>query len=147
MGYLANFVVYTLAMVGVIVVALLVFKNATSVNTGKISKNLMVLDTLSLGPRKTLYIVSAGKERFLIAGDTDKTNLISKLDYDGFDTEEFSTVKTSDFGFKNIKDAIDKIPHSGFGIKEQPNKTSKSEFGFGSSKGSNMIKTFAERIK
>ena len=30
MGYLANFMVYTLAMVGVIVVALLIFKSATS---------------------------------------------------------------------------------------------------------------------
>ena len=32
MGYLANFMVYTLAMIGVIFVALLVFKNATGVS-------------------------------------------------------------------------------------------------------------------
>ena len=41
---------------------------------------MKVHDTLSLGPRKTLYIVSAGKEKFLIAGDVDKTSLISKLE-------------------------------------------------------------------
>lgn len=81
MGYLANFMVYTLAMVGVIVVALLVFKNATSGGCGnKTSKHLKVIDTMSLGPRKTLYIVSAGAEKFLIAGDVDKTTLISKLE-------------------------------------------------------------------
>ena len=80
MGYLANFMVYTLAMVGVIVVALLVFKGATSsARGGKSSKCLKIVDTMSLGPRKTLYIVSAGNERFLIAGDVDKTSLISKL--------------------------------------------------------------------
>ena len=79
MGYLANFIVYTLAMVGVIVVALLVFKNSTGITTKSSSKTLKIHDTLSLGPRKTLYIVSAGNEKFLIAGDVDKTTLISKL--------------------------------------------------------------------
>ena len=40
MGYITNFIVYTLAMVGVIVVALLVFKNATSISSGRTSKYL-----------------------------------------------------------------------------------------------------------
>ena len=81
MGYLANFMVYTFAMVGIIVVALLIFKNATSGGVGrKSSKLLKVVDSMSLAPRKTLYIVSAGEEKFLIAGDVDKTTLISKLE-------------------------------------------------------------------
>lgn len=80
MGYLANFMVYTLAMVGVIVIALLIFKSATSQGIGTKSKYLKILDTISLAPRKTLYIVSAGKEKFLIAGDVNSTSLISKLD-------------------------------------------------------------------
>ena len=79
MGYLTNFIVYTLAMVGVIVLALLIFKSSTTVGSKGGSKYLKVHDTLSLGPRKTLYIVSAGEEKFLIAGDVDKTTLISKL--------------------------------------------------------------------
>ena len=79
MGYLANFMVYTLAMVGVIVIALLIFKSATSQGIGNKSKYLKILDTISLAPRKTLYIVSAGKEKFLIAGDVNNTTLISKL--------------------------------------------------------------------
>ena len=80
MGYLANFIVYTLAMVGVIVVALLIFKNATSVGGFQKSKYLKLVDTMSLGQRKMLYIVSTGAENFLVAGDSDKTTLISKLD-------------------------------------------------------------------
>ena len=79
MGYLTNFIVYTLAMVGVVVLALFVFKTSTSTGVKNGSKYLKVHDTLSLGPRKTLYIVSAGEEKFLIAGDVDKTTLISKL--------------------------------------------------------------------
>lgn len=80
MGYLANFMVYTLAMVGVIVVALLIFKGTTSQGIGSKSKYLRIIDTMSLAPRKTLYIVSTGTEKFLIAGDVDKTTLISKLE-------------------------------------------------------------------
>lgn len=80
MGYLSNFIVYTLAMAGVMAMALLIFKNATGAGAHGKAKHMKVLDTLSLTPRKTLYIVSAGSEKFLIAGDTDRTTLISKLE-------------------------------------------------------------------
>ena len=80
MGYLANFMIYTFAMVGVIAVALLIFKNASTPGGLKKSKYMNIIDTMTLAPRKTLYIVSAGQEKFLIAGDVDKTTLISKLE-------------------------------------------------------------------
>ena len=80
MGYITNFIVYTLAMVGVIVVALLVFKNATSAGGGKRSKYLTIIDSISLGQRKNLFIISTGKEQFLIAGDVNNTSLISKIE-------------------------------------------------------------------
>ena len=80
MGYITNFIVYTLAMVGVIVVALLVFKNATSFCGTKHSKYLKIIDSISLGQRKNLFIVSTGKEQFLIAGDANNTCLISKIE-------------------------------------------------------------------
>ena len=77
MGYITNFIVYTLAMVGVIVVALLVFKNATSVGGGKHSKYLKIIDSISLGQRKSMFIISTGKEQFLVASDVNNTSLIS----------------------------------------------------------------------
>lgn len=107
MGYLANFMVYTFAMVGVIVVALLVFKNATNCGGASKSKYLKILDTMSLAPRKTLYIVSTGREKFLIAGDVDKTTLISKLE-------------TSEESFKETLESLPKsnyIDKSSIGIK------------------------------
>ena len=75
MGYLANFMVYTLAMIGVIAIALIVFKNANSFGGAGKSKHLKVIDTLSIAPRKTLYVVSTGREKFLIAGDVGNTTL------------------------------------------------------------------------
>lgn len=136
MGYLTNFIVYTLAMVGVIVLALLVFKSTTTAGVKGGSKYLKVHDTLSLGPRKTLYIVSAGEEKFLIAGDVDKTTLISKL---------------------GVKDSVDLKPHSVETFKETmenlPTKTSymdKSVVGIYKTQDKpydSVMKNLAERIR
>ena len=78
-GYLINFIVYTTAMVGIIFLAVFVYKKFSCTVESK-SKFLNVEDCISLAPRKNLYVVRAGKERFLIASDIDKTSLISKLD-------------------------------------------------------------------
>ena len=78
-GYLLNFVVYTAAMTGVIFVAILAYKNFSYTKSSS-SKYLNIEESISLAPRKNLYIVKAGNERFLIASDAERTSLISKLD-------------------------------------------------------------------
>ena len=124
MGYITNFIVYTLAMVGVIVVALLVFKNATSIGGGKASKYLKIIDSISLGQRKNLYIVSTGKEQFLIAGDVNNTCLISKLE--GIcgvavlpntqipECEPINEFKTNIGSSKSFKDTLNSLPKTEF---------------------------------
>lgn len=79
-GYIANFTVYTMAMIGLICFAVFIYKKfmdgtMRSDNT----KFLSVEESMSLSPRKTLHVVRAGKEKFLIASDIDRTTLISKL--------------------------------------------------------------------
>ncbi len=81
MGYLSHFAVYTLAMLSVIGIALFVYKKFNMVNFSSRKSNLLrVEDVLSLSPRKTLYVINANGEKFLIAGDLDRTTLISKLE-------------------------------------------------------------------
>jgi len=81
MGYLSNFIVYLLAMIGLIILALYVYKKFNvSGFTSKRNNSIHVEDTLCLTPRKTLYVVRSGSERFLIAGDMERTTLISKLE-------------------------------------------------------------------
>lgn len=77
-GYMINFGVYTLAMVGIIAAALFVYKKSTTMSIGNKS-NLKIDDKIALNARKSLYVVNAGGERFLIAGDIDNTSLIAKL--------------------------------------------------------------------
>lgn len=78
--YLINFLVYSMAMVGLLFVCLLVYKK-TMVNN-KFAKNnseLHIENALNLSQRKTLYVVKAGNEKFLIASDVERTSFLAKL--------------------------------------------------------------------
>ena len=121
MGYLTNFIVYTLAMVGVIVIALLVFKNSTCFHTGTKSKYLKILDSMTIAPRKTLYIISAGQEKFLIAGDVDKTTLISKLE-SNLQEDIRQNIEKNDYIMQNIPglNTANLTVHSSL-MKDNPN--------------------------
>ena len=103
-SYLGNFAVYTLAMAGLIFFALMVYKKAISIGGIKSSKNkiLSVEETISIAPRKTLYVVKAGNEKFLIAGDVDKTTLISKLNSVNKTDFDVQTVDNIDESSDNI---------------------------------------------
>lgn len=81
MGYLANFIVYLFAMTGLIGLSVFVFKITNGKNVlKKGTDKLKVLESMSLGARKSLYIIEAEGEKFLIAGDAERTSLISKLE-------------------------------------------------------------------
>ena len=134
-------------MVGVFVVALMVFKNATGTVTKGGSKFLKIHDSLSLGPRKTLYIVSAGEEKFLIAGDVDKTSLISKLNCKDETvlqvSENFKTSNVENITTKSFKETMNALPkqkkyidRTGLGIRSVQDKPYDS-----------VMKNLAERIR
>lgn len=97
-GYLLNFIVYTTAMVGIIFLAVFVYKKCSFTGNSK-SNFLNVEDCISLAPRKNLYVVRAGNERFLVASDAERTSLISKL---GDDSVIPETSKTSVDELPNI---------------------------------------------
>lgn len=79
-SYIAHFAVYTMAMIGLIFFAIFVYKKFMNGGLGgKSSKTLSIEESMNINPRKSLLIVRAGNERFLIASDVDKTTLISKL--------------------------------------------------------------------
>lgn len=81
-GYIVNFAVYTMAMIGLIFFALMVYKKCAGFGGISSSNNklMKVEETIYLAPRKNLYVVKVGDERFLLAGDVDRTSLIAKLD-------------------------------------------------------------------
>lgn len=81
-GYIVNFAIYTMAMLGLIFFALMIYQKASKNGGFGARKNsfLSLEESMSIGPRKNLYVVRAGNERFLLSSDMDKTSFIAKLD-------------------------------------------------------------------
>lgn len=79
-SYLLHFIAYTFAMIGFIMMALFVYKKCMYTNPTSKDKNfLSVENSLKLNATKTIYVIKAGKEKFLIAGDSANTTMLSKL--------------------------------------------------------------------
>lgn len=135
MGYMVNFIVYTIAMVGIIFLAVFVYKKF-SFTTGSKSKFLNVEDCISVGPRKEIFVVRAGNERFLVASDVGRTSLISKLGENSSYTSEmrnFSNNETNEKSIlrsKNVQtnSSVDELPEIVTFPKRQQNKQPKKVF-------------------
>ena len=104
-SYFTNFLVYVFAMSGVLLTAVFIYKKFGTIAEGKEGKVLKIKDRLSIAPRKTLYIVQAGEESFLIAGDTDRTTMLAKLNSSGNleQTPQYSGVTQEDIQINNQK--------------------------------------------
>ncbi len=80
-SYLINFFVYTLAMIGFFVLAVWVYKKSVYSNTASKDKGFLNIENmLRLSPTKTIYVIKAGNEKFLIAGDSANTTMLAKLE-------------------------------------------------------------------
>ena len=78
--YLISFVTYTFAMAGLLILALIIYKKATAtMQKGTMNNFLAIEHKLDLSARKSICVVRAGYERFLIASDIDRTTLLAKL--------------------------------------------------------------------
>lgn len=79
-SYITNFTVYTMAMLGLIFFALFVYKKFMNGSLGgNSSKFLSIEESMSINPRKSILVVRAGSEKFLVASDVDRTTLLSRL--------------------------------------------------------------------
>ena len=120
-GYLTGFIVYTAAMIGVIFIAIFAYSKFSFKGSSK-SKFLNVEDCINLAPRKNLYVVRAGKERFLVASDAERTTLISKL-------AENAKQKISGMIESEDMSGVDELPVIvDFSSKIKDSKTSKKIF-------------------
>ena len=81
-GYLTGFCVYTFAMIGIILVGFVVAKRCMYGNSSAKNRDkfLEVETSLVIEPKKTIYVLKAGNEKFLIASDMERTSFLTKLD-------------------------------------------------------------------
>ncbi len=103
-GYLTNFIVYAFAMSGVMLIAVSIYKKVCGVQgTKPAGKILSVQDKLAIAPRKNLYVVKAGEEYFLVAGDAERTTMLSKLNMNTKPAEVYRTsIQPENFKHEDI---------------------------------------------
>ena len=79
-NYLISFIVYSMAMVGFLVLCVMIYKKTMPNNRcAKNNHELEIENALNLSQRKTLYVIKAGSEKFLIAADAERTSFLAKL--------------------------------------------------------------------
>ena len=83
--YLFKFIFYTSGVIGLLLIAYVFAKSCLSggIILNKKKGNLEIEETLGISPRKTLHIVRAFDEKFLIASDANSTVLLAKLGDNG----------------------------------------------------------------
>ena len=95
--YLFKFIFYTSGVIGILLIGYVVAKNFLSgafVMSNK-KGNLEIEESLAISPRKSLHIVRAFDEKFLVASDATSTTLLARLNsenevIDKTNVEEFS---------------------------------------------------------
>lgn len=84
-GYITGFAVYTLAMTGILFLAFIIAKKCMILPNGRSKNNfLQVENYMSLDAGKGLYVVKAGRERFLIASSRESCQFMTKLEEHNF---------------------------------------------------------------
>lgn len=103
-GYLMSFTFYTLAMIGVILIGYVIAKKSLNGVYSQTSKNkfLSIESVLTIEPRKNIYLLKAGSERFLISANADQTQFLTKLDSENVPSFENNEIECASPLFNNL---------------------------------------------
>lgn len=80
LNYVSSFIFYTLAMIGIMLIAFVVYKKTFQPNGVEHKGIIKVIDSLAIGNKKHLLIVKIKNENFLIASGLEHTTFLAKLD-------------------------------------------------------------------
>ena len=121
-AYLVKIIFYTAGVIGMLLIGFVVAKaclyNGATFNKRK--GNLEIEESLPISPRKTLHIVRAFGEKFLVASDQNSTTMLAKLNANGDITE--TQAEFSEY------------------LEEKPNKTKTSK------KNNSVIQSMLEKL-
>ncbi len=107
-SYLINFSVYTLAMIGTILLGFVVVQKSLSGRFAQNKSNFMLLEqTLCLEPRKNIHLIKVGCERFLISTDAQGTNFLTKIEENNFPVNKAEKENVKEAGIIDFKRRYD----------------------------------------
>lgn len=86
--FIIGFTVYTLGTIGLLVLGYVLAKyfiNSVNINNKSPNKNYMKVEqAISLEPRKFVYILKAGNQRFLVGTTPEHVSYLGELNKDNF---------------------------------------------------------------
>lgn len=92
MTYVTAFIFYTFAMIGILLIAFVIYKK-TFMNIKSDAKGIIkIIDSQPIGNKKMLMVVKVKDEKFLIATGPESTTFLSKLN---FENNQKRTQKTT----------------------------------------------------
>ena len=124
--YLIKFIFYTSGVIGLLLIAFMVAKSSLNINptmrkrTGK----LEIEESLAISPRKTLHIVKAFNEKFLIASDATSTTFLAKLNSDNEIDENYQN-NFQEYLEEKPANNVQQYQEAGSVIKSMLNKLNK----------------------
>ena len=77
--YIAAFIFYTLAMIGVLLLGFVVYKKTILTSKTDNKGMIKIIDKVSISPKKSLVIAKVRNEKFLIALDAERTTFLCRL--------------------------------------------------------------------
>lgn len=103
-GDITGFISYMMAMLGIISVAVVVVKKTLVFNTDRHKNRFLKIESsLNLEPRKNLYVVRAGSERFLISTGLEGCQFMAKINDDNipekFEISDINVVESPEKEF------------------------------------------------
>lgn len=124
--YLIKFIFYTSGVIGLLLIAFMIAKSSLNINPAMRKKTgkLEIEESLAISPRKTLHIVKALNEKFLIASDATSTTFLAKLNADNEIDENYSD-NFQEYLEEKPANNIQQYQEAGSVIKSMLNKLNK----------------------
>ncbi len=132
--YITAFIFYTLAMIGILLIGFVIYKNTMMVKKSETRGSIKILDSLPVGNKKTLLIVKIKNEKFLIASGLEHTTFLAKLNDDNQKTTNQNPQKEEVISRNELKKILNEENNSNMMTKENQmnvnffNKPKKEEY-------------------
>lgn len=132
--YITAFIFYTLAMIGILLIGFVIYKNTMMVKRSETRGSIKILDSLPVGNKKTLLIVKIKNEKFLIASGLEHTTFLAKLNDDNQKTVNQNPQKEEVISRNELKKILNEENNTNMMTKENQmnvnffNKPKKEEY-------------------
>lgn len=132
--YITAFIFYTLAMIGILLIGFVIYKNTMMVKKSETRGSIKILDSLPVGNKKTLLIVKIKNEKFLIASGLEHTTFLAKLNDDNQKTTNQNPQKEEVISRNELKKILNEENNANMMTKENQmnvnffNKPKKEEY-------------------